>query len=255
MEPVASHIKVKPKELVVSKIFDERIIIKSKYENYKTIIITNKRIVLTQFFSSEYFWIPNIKYIEYTPPNKSDFYYGGIIGYMKKRIFGRDITFYNNNNVKLFELKDIENVDKVFKAFGIAKTGLMKPEEYILLPKYENSSFINNAITFIGKIIGKNECKKNDSIYYSNNYYTAMPQTQLSNECFQNGKKCFELGEFEKSEIFFKKFCDIRPDLEDGYIFLAASLDNLKRLEESIITYDKALKINKENINTIKMQA
>jgi tetratricopeptide (TPR) repeat protein len=82
-----------------------------------------------------------------------------------------------------------------------------------------------------------------------------MPQSVLSDECFQKGKKCFEIGEFEKAEILFQKFCDIRPDLEYGYIFLAASLDNLKRHDEAIITYDKALKINSENINTIKMQA
>lgn len=259
LEPFAPHIKVRPKAFLICGVTEEKILAESKYEKHKRVIVTNKRIILNNFFSGRQFYINDTKYAEYTPPDRSDFYRGGIIGYAAKKLFNSDISFFGAAQIKLFELKQIENAEAVLKAFNTAKFGIISPEEFMRLPEYIGSGVMANIFSAVEKFFGKSEISRPKPLFDENAYLNGMlteaSRMNSSGGMFQKGLEAFQNGDFEKAEFFFKKHCDENGGAEEGYIFHAAALDNLSRFDEAINACDAALKINRGSCRTLKMQA
>jgi len=254
MEAFAPHIKVKPKKLVAHNINDERVLIKSKYENYNTITITNKRIVLNNLFSSRQFFIKDIGNIEYTESDCPDFLKSGLIGMMAKKIFNTSLSFYNETGIKIFDLKKVDNHAEVKRTFNTSKYGLMKIDEFENLERYNEEGFIKGLFSLIDIFSSKNEQLQKPSL---NNFKINLPDQraqEFSNEFYQKGIKYIEICDFEKAEFCFRQFCESNTDSVNGFILRAAMLDNLFRFDEAIVCYDKALKINPESYEALNMQ-
>lgn len=258
LEPSAPHIRMRPKALTFSELAEEKILAESGCGNFRKVTVTSKRVILSNFFSSRQFYLNNIKYAEYTPPDKSDFYSGGLVGYFSKKFFSDGIIFWGEDGVRIFELIKLKDAASIMRAFNTAKFGTIAPQEFAALPQYSEGGLINGICSTIQSLSGASGSPKKRPLYDENDYLNDIPgfrTPQNAGESFLKGKASFETGNFEKAELAFKSHCSANPCSEEGFIYLAAALDNLSRFDEAIITYDRALAINANAYYTIKMQA
>ncbi len=258
LEPFAPHIKVRPKALSISNVAEEKIVIEAGSKNFRKVTLTNKRIIAGNFFSSQQFYLNNIKYAEYTQPDRSDFYRGGLVGYFSKKFFSDGITFFGDGGVKLFELKKLDDAVALLRAFYSVKSGVTPLQEIATMPEYSSGGFTNAILSAIENLSGRPKESYRNFLYDENAYLanvTFLRKPDIDSGDFEKGRSSFEAGDFEKAELAFKKHCDTNPRSEDGFIFHAATLDNLSRFDEAIIVYDRALAINPASFHALKMQA
>lgn len=258
LEPSASHIKLRPKALPFSDLVEEKMIAESECKTFSKVIVTNKRVILSGFFSGRRFYLNNIRYAEYTSPDKSDFYRGGLIGYISKKIFSDGIIFFGEGGAKIFELKGLKDAASVMSAFNAAKFGAIAPHEFLAMSDYSDGGIINGILSAIQNIVAAPGISGKRPLYNENAYLGYMPAfrpPRIENPVFLKGKSYFETGDFEKAQLALQSYCAENPRSEEGFIYLAVTLDNLSRFDEAIIIYDRALAINKTAHYTLKMQA
>lgn len=258
LEPFAPHIKVRPKALSISCIAREKVVIKASCKNFRKVTLTNKRIIAGNFFSTRQFNLQNIKYAEYTRPDRSDFFRGGLVGYLSKKFFSDGITFFGEGDVKLLELKRLDDAGALLRAFYSVKSGVTPIQEISAMPEYSGGGFISAVLSAIENISGAGKGTERKSFYNETSYLAGVPnprRPKVDSGDLAKGISSFEAGDFEKSELALKKYCDANPRDEDGFIFRAAALDNLGRFDEAILLYDRALAINPASFHALKMQA
>ena len=258
LEPSAPHIKRMPKALIFSDLVEEKILAESECDKFSKVTITSKRVVLSGFFSGRQFYHNNIRYAEYSPPDKSDFYRAGLVGYLSKKFFSDGIVFFGEGGSKIFELTKIKDAASIMNSFNTAKFGTIAPHEFSALPQYSGGGLINSVISAIQNMAAPSESVKKRPLYDENAYLKNMPAFPLprnESQTFLKGISSFETGDFEKAELAFKKYCDDNPVSIEGFVYLAAALDNLSRFDEAIVAYDRALTIDPGAYYTLKMQA
>jgi tetratricopeptide (TPR) repeat protein len=258
LEPFAHHIMVRPKALPVSGAAAELIVIETTSKNFSKVILTNKRVIMSNFFSGSQLYLNNIKYAEYSQPDRSDFYKSGLVGYLSKKFFSDGITFFGDGGVKLFELKLLEDADALMRAFNAAKSGVTPLLEIAAMKEYSGGGFINAFLSAIENISGAPKGTGLKSLYDETAYladFRVLRQPKADSGNFAKGIASFEAGDFEKAELAFKKHCADNPRDETGFVCHAAALDNLGRFDEAIIVYDRSLAINRASVYTLKMQA
>lgn len=258
LEPSAPHIKQMPKALIFSDLIEEKILAESKCDKFGKVTVTSKRIILSNFFSSRHFYLNNIRYAEYTPPDKSDFYRAGLVGYLSKKFFSDGITFFGEGNAKFFQLTGIKDAASLMNAFNAAKFGTIAPHEFSNLPQFSAGGLINSVLSAIQNMAAASESIKKRPLYDENvylNYIPAFQSPPKESPVFLKGRSSFDTGDFEKAELAFKKYCDNNPNSNEGFVYLAAALDNLSRFDEAIVAYDRALSIDAGSYYTLKMQS
>jgi len=240
LEPFSPHIVVRPTEIVVYDINDERVIIRSKYGNFKTITITNKRIILSGFFSSMQFFLKDVDHISYNDSDGPQSFWSRLTSMITRKMFNNGLVLYDENNRKMFELKKVGDHDSVFKAFNTTKYGTMNAEKFYLLEKFTGGGFINKIFS----LTGSSNQKQQQPEYPLNNFNINIAEPfHGGDEFYQNGKKYFETSDFVRAEFCLNKFCSTHETSLNGLLLYAVILENLSRFEEAIDCYDKALKI------------